>query len=669
MTGNWGVRAVAVIVAGGALALWMAFFGGKSVLSDVNPVLGKPVSSDVIAPVGFELHYRGSTVDSLRQAARESAPVFVVQNPETRNGSLEDIRRTMEALGGDSMFIAGISRNDYYGTGILDDGLLRATSTSDSVILILEEDGRISGTYQGFTGVGEAREFLKRDLMAVFSRSEAESISTLLLPDLLPSESHRDSAMDAAADRVSTVERSFSPGDTLLPAGGIPDEEFFRIYDAMNSSISYPGPLRAAARLVPAVLLILLAVAYGARAMGRVLTSPARVLLLGCIWTSSLACTWLLWQAGSARFQVISFSVFGACLTAVFFDSTGVYHAWFFSLVFSALAGLGSGSPFTAFLVSALPAAFASGVFRQLGERDISLSLMLSVAGSVLVYWALHTAWIGPGYEFDTPVVLSLVLVPLGSVAIARILIHPVEVLFGVTTRLTHARLLSDDHPLRVRLREEARGTYTHSLQVAELAAAAAARLGADPELARMGGFYHDIGKLKQPGMFIENMTDQSYYNPHDYMDPRESAALVIDHVHQGVKLARKYHLPPEVIDIIREHHGTGRTMSFLVKARNSAGPGERIDEAAFRYPGPKPRTVEAALVMTADSASSASRMLMDKNEIAQTVKRTIQEKDTEGQFDQCGLTRSMQDDVWHVFLDILLKTEYERVKDYPHGS
>ncbi len=668
MTGNWGTRTAALLAAGGILVLWMSFFGGKAVLSDLSPVPGEPVSTDVIAPVGFELPHRKSTLDSLRQAVRESVPSFVMEDPESRRVSCDNIRRALEGSGADPTFIAGILRNDYYGTGILDEDLLRSGSTSDSVFRVSEETGRTPGTYQSFSMLQEARGLLKRDLMAVLSPAEAESISSLLLPDLLPAEAHRDSAIDVAVGMVSTVERRFQPGDTLLPAGGIPDREFFRIYDAMNSSISFPGPLRAVARLVPAALLILFAVAYGALAMGKVLTSPAKVMLLGCIWMLSLLCTWLLWQAGSARLQIISFSVFGACLTAVFFDSGGC-HAWFFSLVFSALAGLGSGSPFTAFLVSALPAAFASEVFRRLGEKDISLSLLISVVGSVAVYWALHVAWIGPGYDLDTPVILFLTLVPLGSVATARILIHPVEVLFGVTTRLTYARLLNDEHPLRVRLREEARGTYTHSLQVAELAAAAAARLGVDQELARMGGFYHDIGKLKQPGMFVENMTDQSYYNPHDYMNPWESAALVIDHVQQGTRLARKYHLPPEVIDIIREHHGTGRTMSFLVKARNGAAPGETIDEAAFRYPGPKPRSIEAALVMIADSASSAVRMLKDKNEIALTVKRTIREKDDDGQFDQCGLTRSMQDDVWHIFLDILLKTEYERVKDYPHGS
>lgn len=657
------------MVGAGLLAVWLAIFGGKAVLSDISPVPGQPVPLEIVTPVAFELHYTQDALDSLRQLARGATPVFVTGSPDIRRASLDNIRNALETSWGDSIFTAGITRNDYYGSGILDEELLRASSTSDSIILVRDDGARIRGTYQGFTGVREAREFLRRDLLAVLSVATAESISNLLLPDLLPVESMRDSAMHASARRVTTVERVFAPGDTLLSAGGIPDDEFYRVFDAMNSSLSYPGPLRAAARLVPAVLLVLLAMTYAARAMGRVVTSPSRVLLLGSIWMVSLASTGLLWQMlGSARLQVVSFSLFGACMTAVFFDSPGVYHAWFLTLVFAALAALGSGSPFTAFLVSALPAVFASGVFRQLSDGKVSLSLFISVAGSLLVYWALHTSWIGPGYSFDGSLVLLLVLVPLGSIAIARILIHPMEMTFRVTTRLTHGRLLSDDHPLRVRLRAEAMGTYTHSLQVAELAAAAAVRLGANPELARMGGFYHDIGKLKQPGMFIENMTDQSYYNPHDYTDPRESAALVIDHVHQGVKLARKHHLPPEVIDIIREHHGTGRTMSFLVKARKNLQPGENLDEEAFRYPGPKPRSIEAALVMTADSASSAARMLKNKSEVAQVIKRTIQEKDAEGQYDLCGLTRSMQEDVWHVFLDILLKADYERVRDYPDG-
>jgi len=669
MTGNWGRRSMAVVVAGGFLVIWFALFGGKAVLSDVNPVLGQPVSDAIITPVGFELEYSAETIDSLRSIAREAAPVFVVRFPGVRHSSLKDLQHALELAGADSIFVAGILRNDYYGSGLIDETGLRALSTSDSVLLKLDDDNFVRGTWESFTDVSEAREFLSRDLLPVFSAAVAESISALLLADLSLAVTPRDSAMKAAEERVSVVEHSYVPGDTLLSPGDIPDEEFFRVFDAMNSSLSYPGPLRTGARFVPAALLVLLAVMYGARAMGRVLTSPSRVLLLGSIWMASLAATGILWQmAGSARLQVISFSVFGACMTAVFFDSSGVYHAWFLAMIFSAAAALGSGSPFTAFLVSAVPAAFASGVFRQLTERDLSLSLLISVAGSLLVYWALHTAWIGPGYPFDAPVIVTLFVVPFGSLAIARILVHPIEMTFRVTTRLTHARLLSDGHPLRVRMREEAMGTYTHSLQVAELAAAAATKLGANTEVARMGGFYHDIGKLKQPGMFIENMMNQSYYNPHDYMDPRESAALVIDHVQQGVKLARKHHLPSEVIDIIREHHGTGLTMSFFAKARKEAAPDEAVDEDDFRYPGPKPRSIEAALVMTADSASSASRMLKSKSEIAETVKRSIKEKDAEGQYDLCGLTRSMQEDVWHVFLDILLKSDYERVKNYPHG-
>lgn len=669
MTANWGRQGMAVVVAGGFLVIWFALFGGKAVLSDIRPVPGQPVPDGIITPVGFELEYSSDTLDSLRSLAREAAPVFVVHYPGIRRASLENLQHALSVSGGDSIFAAGIARNDYYGTGLIDEAQLRELGTSDSVVLVRDDDDLVPGTWESFTDVNEAREFLRRDLLAVFSDAVAESISALLLPDLAPAVSFRDSAMRAAEDRVSVVEHTFAPGDTLLSPGDVPDDDFFRVYDAMNSSISYPGPLRAAARFVPASLLVLLAVMYGARAMGRVLTSPSRVLLLGSIWIASLAATGLLWQmTGSARLQVISFSVFGACMTAVFFDSSGVYHAWFLAVVFSAVAALGSGSPFTAFLVSAIPAVFASGVFRQLTERDLSLSLLIAVAGSLLVYWALHTAWIGPGYPFDAPVIVILFVVPFGSLAIARILVHPIEMTFRVTTRLTHARLLSDSHPLRVRMREEAMGTYTHSLQVAELASAAATRLGANPEVARMGGFYHDIGKLKQPGMFIENMMNQSYYNPHDYMDPRESAALVIDHVQQGIKLARKHHLPSEVIDIIREHHGTGLTMSFLAKARKEAAPGETVNEDDFRYPGPKPRSIEAALVMTADSASSASRMLKSKNEIAETVKRSIKEKDAEGQYDLCGLTRSMQEDVWHVFLDILLKADYERVKDYPHG-
>ncbi len=662
-----GRKTMAVVVAGGILTIWVALFGGKAVFSDWNPTLGEPVSTDIITPVRFELEYSREALDSLRNLARVAAPVVLQLDSSLRRRSLAELRVALENLGADSSYTAGIERNDYYGNGIIDMEALRAFTSSDSVVVVHGDNTRTHAVMQSYTDIREARASLRRVLQPAFPEF-AESLADFLRADLIPVPSATDSAANQAANRVDRVERVYLQGDTLLRMGGIADHEFLRVFNAMNSAASYPGPLRAAARLIPPVFIVVMGIAYGAKCMGKVLTSPFRVLLLGSIWMLALVCTGLLWKADPGS-RVIAFSVFGACMTAVFFDSSGVYHSWFLALLFSALAALGSESPFTLFIVSALPAISTSGVFRQVSERGISLALLSSIAFSVLVYWALHTMWIGPGYAFNLGIVARLAGVPFISIAIARVLIHPVELLFRVTTPLTYAGLLSDSHPLRVRMRSEAMGTYQHSMQVAELASAAARQLGADQDLARMGGYYHDIGKLKQPGMFIENMTDQAFYNPHDHMDPYESAAVIIDHVASGLKLARKHHLPQEVGDIIREHHGTGRAMSFLVKARKNARPGEVVDERAFEYPGPPPRSIEAALVMTADAASSAARMLNDKDEIAQAVKRTIQEKDAEGQFDQCGLNRSKQEDVWHVFMDILNRTDYERVKDYPVGS
>lgn len=670
--GNWGGRTMTLIVVGGILAVWIGFFGGKAILADAVPSPGEPVPTDVITPVAFDLHHPPEVLDSLRRSAEASAPVVVRLDPDLRRRVLADLRAALEEAGADSSYTAGIERNDYYGRGIIDREALGAISTSDSMVVINRDNTRTRTVVQAYTDVREARVSLQRALQPAFPL-EAHGLSMILEPDLLPVTAATDSARAHAARSVNTVERSYSPGETLLPAGGIPDPGFFRVYEAMNSAIAHPGPVQAAARLVPVLFILTLAVVYCARAMTRVLTSPFRVLLLGSIWMASLAITGLLWQMlGQARFHVVSLSVFGACLTAVFFDSPGVYHAWFLSILFSALAALGSGSPYTAFMVSALPAVSAAGVFRQLSEKNISLSVMIAVLSSVLVYWALHTSWIGPGYTFDIPVVLVLALVPFVSMAVARLLIHPVQVIFRVTTPLTFSTLLSDSHPLRERLRNEARGTFTHSAEVAELASAAAKVLGADHDLARIGAYYHDIGKLIQPGMFIENMMNPSYLNPHDDLPPGESASLVISHVRDGVKLARKHRLPREVIDIIREHHGTGLAMSFLDKARKQAEKEgkdpDSVDEEQFRYPGPTPGSIEAALVMTADAASSASRMLKDKDEIARAVKRTLKEKDAEGQYDRSGLTRSRQEDIWHVFMDILSKTDYERVRDYPGG-
>ena len=208
--------------------------------------------------------------------------------------------------------------------------------------------------------------------------------------------------------------------------------------------------------------------------------------------------------------------------------------------------------------------------------------------------------------------------------------------MFGVTTRLQLLEMSQLSQPLLLRLQDEAPSTFQHSVIVANLAEKGAHVIGADALLARVGCYYHDIGKLLRPGFFIENQLGGA--NPHDALDPADSARIIADHVSDGVNLANQYKLPAKVAAFIPEHHGT-RTVTYFY--RQAAEENPDIDADAFRYPGPKPQSRETAIAMLADSCEAAVRSSPDHS--AETIDRVVDEvyneRLAEGQLDESDLT------------------------------
>jgi len=229
-------------------------------------------------------------------------------------------------------------------------------------------------------------------------------------------------------------------------------------------------------------------------------------------------------------------------------------------------------------------------------------------------------------------------------------------------TKQTLLELLDFNHPLLKRLATEAVGTYHHSLVVGNLAEHAAEAIGANPLLARVGSYYHDIGKVINPEIFTENNEDSG--DIHSQMEPEESAQLIRNHVTEGIALAKKYKIPQPVIDIIMEHHGDSIIRYFYEKAHKE---GKELDKDVYRYPGPRPQTKEAAIVMLADIVESTTKAKEIENEedIAQIIDATIHYLLQEKQFDDAPL--SMQDlkKVKQSFIPVL-DSIYRKRLDYP---
>lgn len=242
-------------------------------------------------------------------------------------------------------------------------------------------------------------------------------------------------------------------------------------------------------------------------------------------------------------------------------------------------------------------------------------------------------------------------------------LLFLLEKTFGFTSNVTLVELSNINNSLLRKMSEIAPGTFQHSMQVANLAAEAANKIGAKSQLVRTGALYHDIGKMVNPAFFTEN---QSGVNPHKSLSYEQSAQVVINHVTDGLKLAEKYNLPKVIKDFISTHHGLGQTKYFYISYKNEH-PDEPIDEQKFTYPGPNPFTQETAILMMADAVEAASRSLSEYTEesISNLVEKIIDSQVAEGYFKNCPITFKDIETVKSVFKE-KLKIVYHTRISYP---
>lgn len=235
---------------------------------------------------------------------------------------------------------------------------------------------------------------------------------------------------------------------------------------------------------------------------------------------------------------------------------------------------------------------------------------------------------------------------------------------FGIITPYGLAELADHNQPLLKRLQFEAPGTYHHSLMVSNLAEAAAEAIGANPILARVGSFYHDIGKLKRPLFFVENQSYFGIENPHTKLNPRLSKMVITAHPKDGVEIAKEYHLPSIIHAFILQHHGEGLASYFYRQAIEEEGI-ENVKEEQFRYTGPKPNMKETAILMIADAVESAVRALKtpSNEEIEEIIDKIIKERLNDGQFSDCPLTLKDLKVIAITFNRILRGMQHNRIK------
>jgi len=290
----------------------------------------------------------------------------------------------------------------------------------------------------------------------------------------------------------------------------------------------------------------------------------------------------------------------------------------------------------------------------------ITCGLAVGLVQALSFFLIEHLSFVDPARY------LILILNGLASAVIVLGVLPIFESLFG---RITSIELqeLAFNNPILNRLVMEAPGTYHHSQTVGELSEAACKAIGANSLLARIGAYYHDIGKLQKPEYFTENQDIKE--NVHDDLAPSMSKLVIMNHIKEGVELARKYRLNPRIIDFIQQHHGKSLVYFFYRRALEDTATQEAITEDGFRYPGPKPSTKETAVVLLADSVEAATRGLKEPTaaHIEETVHKIINNKFIDTQLDECELSLKDLEIISKVFGHILSGIHHSRI-NYPEA-
>jgi len=294
-----------------------------------------------------------------------------------------------------------------------------------------------------------------------------------------------------------------------------------------------------------------------------------------------------------------------------------------------------------------------------------------------ILYSAIYIAMINLALYLSMGFLLSNSIVDVskkaGMVALASIISGVLtigflpffESLFDIVTTVKLLELSNPNHPLLKRLLLEAPGTYHHSVLVANLSEVAAEVVGANPVLARVASYYHDIGKIKRPYFFKENQLGND--NPHDKITPNLSTLIIISHVKDGLELAKEHKIPKVIQDVIQQHHATTLVKYFYVTMKNSSDTPDDIREEDFRYPGPDPESREAAIIMLSDAVEAAVRSITNptKNKIEEMVNNLIKDRLNDGQLDNCELTLKDLEKIRKAFLKVFSGIYHERI-EYP---
>lgn len=589
--------------------------------------VGEVTSQDILAPYNLSFESEVLTEKARQEAAAKIDPIYFPPDPSIGRHQIEKLKSVL-------YYISTVRQDPYAAIEIKVNDLvaiedLKLSSEVSKNILLINDDRWQVFEAEAASVLEEVMRntirstnitLIKNSVPSIidfsFPEEQAKIIVDLVTPFVIPnslfSEEMTEAARQQESSLIDPVIRSYISGETLVRRGQIVDQEDWELldqYGLIQEENQYQKYISSAIIIIVFSLFVIF---YFLRRKLNELNNNTAILLIAVTFLVFLAITRFFIIDRTVVPYVFPMAAFGLTLSIIFNIEAGMV----FSIVLGVLAPFGTSRGFELALFYTIPSIigiltigkskrianfFGAGV--AIGLVGIGIVLAFRLGDSL-------TDWIG---------IASLSAVSLingiASAGLTLLLQFAYSQLLDITTPLQLLDTARPDHPLLQFMLRNAPGSYQHSLQVSNLAEHAAEAIGADTLLVRVGAIYHDCGKAVNPQFFIENQVKEKI-DSHDDIDPATAAATIIQHVTDGVELAKKYRLPTRIIDFIKEHHGTLLTQYQYTQAIKEVEDPEDVDIQLFKYPGPPPRSRETALLMLSDGMEARARAEQPKDEI-----------------------------------------------------
>ena len=563
------------------------------------------------------------------------------------------IERTLKALYEDGI-IAG---ND----------LKRMEEDSIIAIRLVDKNVATSRFIDQLYTVKEAYEYLLNADTAHYKKKILQqcSLNDYITPNLVYDEEKSEAAQKDLLSNISWANGFVLNGQKIIDRGEIVDEQTYNILESLRkewekrSDSVQEKRLTLAGQILYVGIFLFCFMAYLELFRADYYERKGTLTLLFALIVFFPVLSSIMVEQNLSSIYVVPFAMI-PIIVRVFLDSRTAFMA---HVTIILLCSITLRFPHEFILLQVVAGMVAIYSLRELSQRSQLLRTALVVCISyALLYFAFELIHEDDLTKLNTRMYIYFMINGI-LLLFAYPLLFLLEKIFGFTSDVTLVELSNINNSLLREMSEVAPGTFQHSLQMANLAAAAANKIGGKSQLVRTGALYHDIGKMVNPAFFTEN---QSGVNPHKSLSYEQSAQVIISHITDGLKLAEKHNLPKVIKDFISTHHGRGLTKYFYISYKNEH-PDEEVDQEKFRYPGPNPFTKEQAVLMMADSVEAASRSLPEYTEesISTLVDKIIDTQVSEGYFKECPITFKDIATVKALFKE-KLKTMYHTRISYP---